>query len=243
MIKFGGAPAIYDLDPFTDSSVQQHPLGALAMTGDGRKFRYSKAVAATVAGKCYGSAGQDAQFESMAVDAIEPIGEDTIGITLGTTTVTANMFDGGYLTISSSTGIGQFGQILSHGTGTSGESINVQIDRPLETALSTTSKVTIVQNPFYNIIVQATTPVAPAIGLAPSIIATDYFGWMATGGPATGLMDAGANIAVDTLAISPSTTTEGCIALFVEANSQMIGFSMQVVSVDAYNAPVFLTID
>jgi len=243
MTKFGGAPVIYDLDPYTDSTIQQHRLGARAETADGRKFRYHKAVAATVAGKAYSSAGQDAQFESMAVPAIEPIGETSIGVTLGTTTVAANDFDGGYLVISSSTGIGQFGQILSHGTGTSGLACSFVIDRPLETALATTSKVTIVKNPYDDVIVQATTPVAPVMGLATSIVAAASFGWIATGGAATALMDAGANITVDTLAIAPSTTTEGCVARFVEANSQMLGFSMQVVSVDAYNAPVFLTLD
>jgi hypothetical protein len=59
MLKFGGAPSIYNVDPYTDSSVQFHPLGARAETNDGRKFRYCKAVAATVAGDCYSAAGQD----------------------------------------------------------------------------------------------------------------------------------------------------------------------------------------
>ena len=243
MTKFGGAPVIYDLNPFEDSTVQQHQLGALAMTADGRKFRYAKAVAATVAGKAYSSSGQNSQFESMAVNAIEPIGETTIGITLGTTTVTAGMFSEGYLVISSSTGIGQFAQIVNHGTGTSGQSIDVEIDRGLETALATTSKVTMIRNPYADVIVQATTPVAPVMGLAPAVIAAASYGWLATGGPATGLMDAGANVTVDLLSISPSTTTEGCIAISTATNTQVLGHSLQVVSVDAYNAQLWLTLD
>ena len=243
MTKFGGAPVIYDLDPYTDSSIQYHPLGARAETGDGRKFRYAKAVAATAAGYSYSSAGQDSQFESMAVNAIEPIGEKTIGLTLGTTTVTAGMFVGGYALISSSTGIGQMGQILSHGTGTSGLTINVELDRPLATALATTSKITIVQNPYYNIVIQATTPVAPVVGLATNIIGAGEYGWIATGGPSMYIPDAGANTSVDTLGLAPSTTTAGCLAVQVEANNMMVGFAMQVVSVDAFGSPCFLTID
>ena len=243
MTKFGGQPIIYDLNPYSTSSVQMHPLGARAETGDGRKFRYAKSVAASVAGQAYSSAGQDSQFESMAVDAIEPIGENTIGLTLGTTTVTAGMFAEGYAVISSSTGIGQFGKILNHGTGTSGQSINIELDRPLETALATTSTITMVQNPYYNIIVQATTPVAPVVGLAMNVIGAGEYGWVATGGPAGCLMDAGTNVSVDTLGLAPSTTTAGCLAVQVEANNMMVGFSMQVVSVDSYMSPCFLTLD
>lgn len=221
-----------------------HALGQKAEINDGRKFRYAKAVAATVAGKAYSSSGQDAQFESMAVNAIEPIGEKQISITLGTTTVTANMFVDGYAVISSSTGIGQLRKIISHGTGTSGETINVELEKGgLETALAATSKLTMIRNPYVDVIVQATTPVAPVMGLAVSVIPTDYYGWLATGGVAAGLFDAGANITVDTLAIAPSTTTEGCIAVAVDANSQILGHSLQVVSVDAYESPVWLTLD
>ena len=79
-MKFGGAPAIYDLNPYEESTVQQHPLGALALTADGRKFRYCKPVATTVTGDCYSSAGQSSTFETMAVNAIEPIGETKIAV-------------------------------------------------------------------------------------------------------------------------------------------------------------------
>lgn len=243
MTKFGGAPVIYDLNPYSTSTVQMHPLGARAETDDGRKFRYAKAVAATAAGYSYSSAPQDSQFQSMAVNAIEPIGEKTIGITLGTTTVTAGMFVEGYALISYATGIGQFGKIVNHGTGTSGEAINITLDRPLETALSVTSKVTIVQNPYYNVVIQATTPVAPVVGLAMNVIGAGEYGWVATGGPAMYIPDAGANTSVDTLGLAPSTTTAGCLAVQVEANNMMVGFAMQVVSVNAYGSPCFLTID
>ena len=241
MLKFGGAPAIYDLDPYTDTSVQFHPLGARAETNDGRKFRYVKAVAATVAGDCYSAAGQDSQFESMAVNAIEPIGETSIGVTLGTTTVAANDFNEGYLCISSSTGIGQTGKILSHGTGTSGQAVSFVIDRPLETALATSSKVTVVKCPWDDIIIQAVTPVAHAVGIAPCIISTAYYGWIQTGGVIAALWDASV-AAVDNLGVSSSTTTAGAVRVAAAA-SEIIGQSIQVVPVSAYVAPIFLTID
>jgi len=240
-MKFGGSPAIYDLNPYEESSVQQHPLGALALTGDGRKFRYCRAVATTVTGDCYSSAGQDSQFQSMAVPAIEPIGEDEIAVTNGTTTVAANDFDEGYLMISSSTGIGQYSKILSHSTGASGATITYKIADPLKVALATTSKVTVIKNPYDDVIIQATTPVASTAGIACKAITTAYYGWLQTGGPAACLWDASV-AAVDTLGVSPSTTTAGAVRV-AAAGSEIIGRSMQVVPVSAYVAPVFLQID
>ena len=243
MKGFGPAPTIYDLDPYTDSSVQMHPLGARGETGDGRKFRYCKAVAATVAGDCYGSAGQNSQFQSMAVStAGAAIGATQISVTNGTTTVAANDFDEGLLMVSYGTGIGQSGTILSHTTGGSGATIVYTIDTPLAVAITAaSSKVTVIKNPFDDVIIQAVTPVAPAVGIAPAVIATGYFGWIQTGGPCAALWDASV-AAVDTLGVSPSTTTAGCVTV-ATTGFEVIGFAMQVVPVSAYVCPVFLTID
>ena len=240
-MKFGGNPAIYDLDPYEESLYQQHPLGAIAFTNDGRKFRYCRPVATTVTGDCYSSAGQSSTFETMAVPAIEPIGEDEIGVTNGTTTVAANDFDEGYLMISSSTGIGQYSKIKSHTTGGSGAAITYTIEDPLKVAIATTSKVTVIKNPYDDVIIQATTPVASTAGIACKAITTAYYGWIQTGGPAACLWDASVS-AVDTLGVSSSTTTAGAVRV-AAAGSEVIGLSMQVVPVSAYVGPVFLTID
>lgn len=242
MRAFGGAPVIYDLNPFQSSATQEHPLGARAETGDGRKFRYCKAVATMVAGDCYGSAGQDSQFESMAPTANVAIGGTQIAVTNGTTTVAADDFVEGYLMVSYSTGIGQYSKITSHTTGASGATITYTIEDPLKVAItSAASKITVIKNPYDDVIIQATTPVAPAVGIAPLAIATGYYGWIQTGGPVAALWDASV-AAVDTLGVSPSTTTAGCVTVS-STGYQVIGFSMQVVPVSAYVCPVFLTID
>ena len=240
-MKFGPTPTIYDLNPYDSNAYQQHPLGALAYSADGRKFRYCKSVAAAVTGDCYSSAGQDDQFESMAVNAIEPIGETEIAVTNGTTTVAANDFNEGYLMVSSSTGIGQMSRILAHDTGTSGATITYKIEDALKVALSTSSKVSVIKNPFDDIIIQAVTPVAPTAGIACFAIPAGEFGWIQTGGPAACLWDASVS-AVDTLGVAGSTTTAGAVRV-AAAGTEVIGRAMQVVPVSAYVAPVFLQLD
>jgi hypothetical protein len=165
-----------------------------------------------------------------------------VEVTNGTTTIAANDFNEGYLCVSSSTGIGQTAKILSHTIGTSGATdIVFNLDRPLETALATTSKVTVVKSPWDDIIIQAGTPVAHAVGIAPCIIATGYYGWIQTGGVIAALWDASVS-AVDTLGVSSSTTTAGAVRV-AAAGTEVIGQSIQVVPVSAYVCPIFLTID
>ena len=241
MKTISGPTFISQMDLYSSSTIQEMALGQLGQTSDGRKFRYCRAVATMVTGDCYSSAPQDAQFQSMAVPAIVAIGGTVIGVTNGTTAVTANMFKEGYLCVSSSTGIGQSSRILSHTTGASGATIYYTIEDPLKVALSVTSKITVIQNPFMDMVIQATTPVAPGIGIAQYAIPTAEYGWIQTGGPAAALWDSSV-AAIDTLGVTPSTTTAGAVTVSSTGFMQ-IGYSMQVVPVSAYVAPIFLTID
>jgi len=243
MAKLTGPIQILSGDTLSSSSTQAHELGQMGQTPDGRKFRYCKAVATTVTGDCYSSAGQDAQFEAMALQANAAIGATSISVTIGTTTVAANDFDEGYLMVASGTGIGQSSRILSHGTGTSGQTVAFVIEDPLKVALTTagSSTISVVKNPYDDIIIQATTPVAQTAGIAVYAIPAGEFGWLQTGGPAACLFDASV-CAVDTLGVAGSTTTAGAVRV-AAAGTEIIGNSMHVVPVSAEVSPVFLTLD
>lgn len=244
MITPSGYSLISNIDLYSSETNASTKLGSLVQTADGRKFRYVKCGATvTVTGDCYSAAAQDAQFESMANNAIVAIGGTSIAVTNGTTTVAANDFDEGYLLISSSVGIGQSSQIVSHDTGASGATITYKIADPLAVALSTASKVTTVKNPHDDIVITNATPVAIAVGIAQFAIPTTKYGWLQTGGPAAALFDAGTNTTIDLISISPSSTTNGSVQASTSTVTQVIGSSIQVVSVDSYVGPVFLTID
>ncbi len=243
MKALSGPTIITELDLYSSSSIKEgHDLGQIAQTSDGRKFRFCKAVATLVTGDCYSSAGQDSQFQSMAVAVNAAIGATQISVTNGTTAVAANDFDEGYLMVSYGTGIGQSSRILSHTTGASGATIVYTIEDPLKVAITAaSSKITVIKNPYDDVVIQAVTPVASTAGIAQYAIPTGYFGWIQTGGPCAALWDASV-AAVDTLGVSPSTTTAGAVRV-AAAGSEIIGRSMQVVPVSAYVAPVFLQID
>jgi len=244
MAKLTGPTTITQQDTMTSSTDKLHDLGQLGMTSDGRKFRYCKAVATTVTGDCYSSAAQDAQFEAMAIQANAAIGATSISITIGTTTVAANDFDEGYLMVASGTGIGQSSKIVSHGTGTSGQTVAFVIEDPLKVALTTagSSTLTVVKNPYDDIVIQNATPVAHTAGISQFAIPTAEYGWIQTGGPAACLFDA-VPTTVELLSVAASTTTNGTVTLATAANNAQIGISMHVVTVSAEVSPVFLTLD
>jgi len=242
MKTLSGPTFISQMSLYASSTIKEMAYGQLGQTSDGRKFRYCRAVATMVTGDCYSSAAQDAQFQSMATAVLTAIGGTVISVTNGTTAVTANMFDEGYLMVSAGTGIGQSSRILSHTTGASGATIYYTIEDPLKVATDVaTSTITVIRNPFVDMVIQASTPVAPGIGIAQYAIPTGEYGWIQTGGPCAALWDSSVS-AVDTLGVTPSTTTTGAVTVSSTGFMQ-IGYSMQVVPVSAKVCPVFLTID
>jgi len=238
-----GPTFLTDFDIYSSSADKRHDLGQLAMTSDGRKFRYCRAGGAVlVTGDCYSSAAQDDQFEGMATATLSAINATEIYVTNGTTTIAANDFDEGYLMVTAGTGIGQSSRILSHTTGGSGAAITFTIEDPLKVATTVaTSKITVVKNPYDDVVIQAVTPVASTAGIAQFAIPTTEYGWIQTGGPAACLFDASV-CAADTMGVGPSTTTAGTVTV-VAAGAIYIGMSMHVVPVSAEVSPVFLTID
>src|SRR5688572_30174480 len=104
-----GPVVLSDIDLYGTSATAPAglKLGALALDQFGNRYRLSKnAGTALATAKHLQESAEDAQFVSMAVPAAVAIGQTQITVTNGTTTVTANMFKDGFLTISTSTGIG-----------------------------------------------------------------------------------------------------------------------------------------
>lgn len=221
-------------------------LGQLAFDRFGNRYRLAKnGGTALVTANLLQEAAEDTQFVSMAVPAAIAIGEKKITVTNGTTTVTANMFVGGRLTISTSTGIGQSFYIMAHTTGTSGAAITYTIDRPLLIALTTSSKVSVRKNP-YNGVIQypATTQTGGPAGFALTAVAADYYHWIQTGGDTPVLFDTGTNTSNGATMIAPSAAVAGSVAPVLDAvGGIVLGYSRQIASVDSTVSIAHIMID
>src|SRR3990167_9766645 len=182
---FSGTPQIIGQDVFKTSATQLHDLGAYAETQDGRGFRYCEVGAtATVAGRIYEAAAEDASnFQNLTV-AVNSIGDTTV-TTTSTVTLTADQLAGGYLVIVSATlGSGRIYRIKSHPAATAAV-VTITLDDPIAIATTGTVKIDMHPNPYNGVVV---TPAGSAtscpVGVATHVITANQYGWLATHGPA-----------------------------------------------------------
>lgn len=232
---------------FEESQYQQHKLGERYVSPWGNVYRYTQFGGANlVAGNLLQEAAEDTSYRSMACQAVVAAGAQMIPVTLGGTAVTASQFESGDLVVESSTGIGQLFRIVRHDVQASTiGTCNFYLDRPVITALTTSSQITVRKNSHDGVIQYPTTPTGGAVGVALYAGTASYYGWIQSGGDATVLFDNTDNSAADAQGIIPSLTVAGCVKamLAADVSDTVIGWSREVVSVDSTQGLVHLTID
>jgi hypothetical protein len=195
-------------------SGEHYPVGALGTTQDGRWYRFCQnGATALVAGSIYTGPVLVAAHVNNTATATA-IGATTVTFTQGATAITRNYFKGGTMTIDVTPGGGYTYGIDAHdavGSATAyawplapGEAIQV--------ALTTTSRISLVSNPYRNLVIAPTTTLAAAVaGVAISLVAAKGFGWLQTKGNAAVLTDG--TVIIGNSVYSPSTNTAGaCVA-------------------------------
>lgn len=185
--KFSDALAGSDI--LSNSDVRLETIGHYRETPDGRGFRYAKVGAvATVAGKVYQSSALDAtNFQpsgGLGVSAAQAIGDTSVTISTSTT-VTADILAGGYLSVCVTPGQGHLYKIKSN-TATSGAAgLVITLEDPLRVALTTSSKVIVTPHPYSGIVIEPGTPTGVIIGVASHVVTAAYYGWVQTYGVAS----------------------------------------------------------
>lgn len=168
---------------FEESSTQKHEFGQLAVTADGRMFRYAQAGGtALVAGNVVQSPAGDADHDDITCRATA-IGATEILITTGSGNgaLDAQEYAGGFLVIDTTPGEGQICRISHHAaiSASTNGSLFVYPEDALRVALTTASKITLVKNPYDGVIQQpANTPTGAAVGVAVYPITAAYYGWI-----------------------------------------------------------------
>ena len=168
-------------DIWIESETQQHQLGAMGETADGRIFRYAKMGEAVTLGYMTQSPAIDSATVKMSVTAVAAIGAKSISFTHAATTSTANEYAEGYVTVCYGTGIGQTLKISSHAAFTSGGASTLYLEDPLIVALDTTSRISLAHNPWNGVLMDTSVVTCP-IGGALRSFTTQYYGWLQTRG-------------------------------------------------------------
>ena len=180
--------------PWTEfSETAKHGIGELAVTSDGRAFRYVKVGAvALVVGNALQARIEDTDHDNVAVRATDA-GSFELLITTGSGSgaLDANEYAGGFAVIDTTPGLGYIYKIDHHAAIAASTDGILYLDKadPIQVALTTSSKVTLVRSP-YNGVIQfpVTTATNICVGGAIAPITALYHGWIQTAGPGAGLI-------------------------------------------------------
>lgn len=229
------------------------------MTMLGQKFQTSggqtvalaqNGAVALVAGVLAQSEAEVTAFEKLAmtVPTATPAtaGTTQILVTNGSTVLNVNKYLGGYAIVASGTGIGQMFRIASHQAAANAATFIVNLEDAIVTTLDATSKITLQQNPYVNIIINPTTATASPVGVtmyplaastAPTYNATTgaltaagvaQYGWVVTHGFVSCLVDS--TVTNVGYPVGRSATTAGTVGVATLTTVPQIGVSAQTLT-------------
>lgn len=223
MSKYTGNIGVIGENPFTTNDDNPtHDLGAVMAADGNRRFVYVlNGGTAMVRGSMYQAPAEDTADQDITPTATA-IGATSI-TTSSTMTVTANQYAGGFIVVTVTPGVGQVFKIKSHAAYTAAAATFV-LEDPVQVALTTTSRIDFVANPYNGVVITPATLTGVPVGVAVNTISAGNYGWLQTWGPAPVIADAGGAITVDD-ALSTSNQTSGTVEVGV-AGQPNIGYAL-----------------
>lgn len=237
-------------DAYSFGTKQLHPLGTLAVSKDGRLFRYASAGASDlVVGNIIQSAAPIPNHLANTPPAVA-IGATSFSYTPAGTGGAANLYAEGTLMVDTTPGNGYVYRVSGHPAITASVAFTLTLDPDdaIQIALTTASRVGLHHHPYKTVIQSPTTATGLTAGGAIAPITgngtSENFGWIQTRGPFAALING--TPAVGTAVIISGTTAGAVdVATFtttVEISGRFIGRMMQV-GVSTKNNAVFLMLD
>jgi len=186
------------------------------------------------------------------------VGATQVSVTLGATLLKTNQYQGGYAVVNAGTGIGQTLRVASHSNAAaSAAGVVITLEDPLVVALDATSKVSLVPNPYNNVVINPTTATSTPVGVTLYPVAaavapttdgttgkqtaagTQQYAFVQTKGVVSVLSDV--SVAGVGLGVIPSVTTAGAVTVQT-ATGANIGRTL-ILGVSAESRPVFLSLN
>ena len=171
----------------TDSLGNDIPLGSTLYYGD-RVFRYGLAggVALTAGKLVQTIVGTKADHQDLAPTAAVAAGEYEISVETAGTDLTLNQYAGGYLYVNDGAGEGQCLKIKSNPVHDHSDdpSVVITCHDALATAVATSSKVSLMSDPWSGLVVAPAAETGAVMGCPIVDMALSAYGWFQTYGPA-----------------------------------------------------------
>lgn len=212
-------------------------LGAAAFDNAGNRYRFAKAGGtALVPGKLQQAAAEVTNHQGLT-PAAAAIGATEVTVTLGATAATANQYAGGWLVVTITPGQGYKYLISSHPAADLSTTLTLTLEDAVVVALTTSSRVDLVANPYSGVIVNPTTASSAPVGGAVTAVTAAYFGWIQDGGIASLLSDGGATVGTAQVG---SNGTAGAVEALTGVQAP-VGTALTGIATGDYGA-VYLTL-
>ena len=217
-------------------------IGTRLILPDGRVFRYSFSDGAAGAGTGVQSSVALANQDSdIAVAAAAAVGAKSVSVTFGTspnTDVTANQYASGYIFVNDVDGEGHVYRIRDTDAHVAADvsaspavTINLADGDGIKEALTTSSEVGLVANPYMNVIPSpGGAQTGRTVGFAPCEVADNTYFWAQTWGEAALLAD---GTLVIFRPVRMSDGTAGAVEEYssqTDAEEQVVGFATNVLA-------------
>jgi hypothetical protein len=244
MAKFVSETLAIGQADFVSSADPKARLGQRAVSDDGRVFRYVKAGAADlVAGNVLQSPAIVANHLANTPPAVA-IGATSFTYTPGATAGAANLYADGFLQVDTTPGNGYTYGVEKHAAIASATAFTLYLKDPIQVALTTSSRVGLIANPYNGVIqLPVTTATGTLVGIATYIISAGQYGWIQTWGICSVLTTG--TPALGAMVMGPGTAA-GAAQVVVAAGTlivaQIIGHMAQV-GVDGKNNFVHVRIN
>lgn len=226
----------------TDSSLNTL-LGTRWDLSDGREVRLVLAGASNLAvGKLMTAPAWNSDNVNLAVTAFTAYSANgnvpaKVTVTLGNSALTANQYRGGYLTVYDSTGAGQTLKIASHPAANALASCVITLEDAPNTALTTSSKVTLTYHPCNGVILMDHTALQQPVGVTLYPITAAYYGFIVSKGVTNCLNDGALTTGS---ALSPSNAVDGAVENGVIAQG-FVGNAIMT-GADTKYTPIFVNL-
>jgi hypothetical protein len=237
-----GATLLSANDVYGHGDVKEHALGQVGVDKWGDVYRYAKLASDVSAGYLLVSLSREANHQNIALSEAASAGDLVVKPTVGATAVDANEYDEGVLVFNDVSPEGEWYRITSHDSSAGSEAIDVNLERPLLTAATTSSEVSLVRN-VWNCpaVSQLIAERAAGVPVADIDYSEKPYAWLKTRGMASVLVD-NSGITVG-LKATISNEDDGRVGLYSDVDAEFeVGQMMATGTNDEFN-PIYLTID
>jgi hypothetical protein len=242
---FGSAKQLFSGEIYLQNQYQEETLGQLGQDRYGDFFQYGKVGAANIsAGKLQLAPTQKTNHHNAAAyAAVTADGRNRkVTLTLGATAAVVNEYAEGYLVANDNTPEGQTYRVLGHPAAAQSTTLEVTVERPFITSITTASEFTLVHNKLAGV-VEDTTITKRAAGVPLIPMTALYYGWFKISGVAAVLIGTAATLGAPLIASSGTAgaVTDQTDNLGASAELQVAVASIALGVSTEYN-PVQLTI-